>query len=299
MKIPYTKTALTFKDQISRLKSRGLTIEDEPNALHYLTHINYYRLSAYMYPFLEDKEHHIFKKGVTFQNILNVYNFDRELRLLILDAIERIEISLRTNIIYVLSHKHGPFWVSNNGLYFNQNYFQEHIKRLKEEIGRSDEKFIEHYFSKYSEEIPPAWISMEIASFGLLSLLFKNLKSFKDMKEIAQRYGLNRIVFESWFHSLVYIRNVCAHHSRLWNRELGIRPNIPKSIGGIWLNKSDELRNDRVFIIIAIIIYFLEIINTSSSFKLGLHKLFEKYSMIDLAPMGFPKDWKDEELFKI
>ena len=156
MKISYTKTALTFKDQISRLKSRGLTIEDEPNALHYLTHINYYRLSAYMYPFLEDKEHHIFKKGVIFQNILNVYNFDRELRLLILDAIERIEISLRTNIIYVLSHKHGPFWVSNNGFYFNQNHFHEHIKRLKEEIGRSDEKFIEHYFSKYSEEIPPA-----------------------------------------------------------------------------------------------------------------------------------------------
>jgi abortive infection bacteriophage resistance protein len=172
------------------------------------------------------------------------------------------------------------------------------LERLKEEIKRSDEKFLKHYFSKYSEDIPPAWIALEIASFGLLSLIFNNLKSNKDMKEIASKYELTHVVFISWLHSLTYIRNVCAHHSRLWNRELGIQPIIPKHISGLWLGNFDNIKNDRVFISVAITIYFLSIINPKCDFKQKLYKLFENYPMIDLAPMGFPKNWKGEELFK-
>lgn len=93
MKIPYTKKALTCQEQIEQLISRGLIIEEPQKAIHYFSQISYYRLSAYMYPFLADKEKHLFKPNVTFQNILDIYNFDRELRLLIMDAIERIEVS--------------------------------------------------------------------------------------------------------------------------------------------------------------------------------------------------------------
>ncbi|PIP78476.1 MAG: CAAX protease [Ignavibacteria bacterium CG22_combo_CG10-13_8_21_14_all_37_15] len=305
MQIPYSKPTLSFREQISLLQSRGLIIEDEKYALNCLSHINYYRLSAYIYPFLLDnedhtyKEKHIFKENVTFQNVIDIYNFDRELRLLLLDAIERIEVSIRTNIIYVLSQKHGPFWLIKKELFFNQDNYQSHFERLTEEIKRSDEIFIKHYFSKYSENIPPAWMTLEITSFGLLSLFYQNLNSTKDRKEISARYGLNQVVFTSWVHSIVYIRNVCAHHARIWNRELRVQPAFPKSIGALWLKNSDEIKNDRVFMIISIIIYFLSVINNENDFKQKLFDLLAKYPMVDLAPMGFPLNWKDETLFEI
>lgn len=299
MKISYNKKALTASEQVELLKSRGLVVEDEKLAIHTLTHINYYRLSAYIYPFFKDKENHLFKERVTFQDILDVYNFDRELRLLLLDAIERIEVSIRTNIIYVLSLKYGSFWLSDKDIFYNESRYRGNVEKLKEELSRSDEKFLKHYFSKYSEDIPPAWISLEIASFGIVSLLFKNLKSTKDMKEISNRYGLNHITFTSWLHSLTYVRNLCAHHSRVWNRELGIPPSVPKNIGGVWLNKSESYKNDRVFYIIAILIYFLDVLNHPNEFIEKLHKLINDYPIIDLAAMGFPKNWKEEEIFLI
>lgn len=297
MKITYTKPALTFKEQIAQLKSRGLIIEDETLASQTLNHISYYRLSAFIYPFLSDKSNHIFKNNTRFNDIINLYNFDRELRILLLDAIERIEISLRTNMIYVLSHKYGAFWVSDKNLFYNTAQYEKDLLKLSEELKRSDERFLKHFFDKYSDPIPPAWISFEITSFGLLSLFFKNLKSQKDQKEIANRYGLNHIVFPSWFHSLTYIRNVCAHHARIWNRELAIQPTIPKSISGFWLKNTSELKNDRLFIMLSIIIYFLNIIEPENLFKQSFNNLLTKFPMIDLAAMGFPKDWKQEKLF--
>ncbi len=298
MKIQYSKKALSFQEQIDQLKSRGLIINDNHRALHYFSHINYYRFSAYTYPFLADKEKHIFKEGVTFQNILDLYNFDRELRLLIMDAVERIEVSFRTNIIYALSHKYNPFWLSEKDNFYDKNKYQMHIERVTEELRRSDEQFIEHYFSKYTEKLPPSWITMEVISFSLLSLLFQNLRYNKDQKEVANRYGLNHIVFTSWFHSLVYVRNVCAHHCRLWNRELRIRPNLPKSIGGLWLSTDLNYNNNRIFYVIAVIIYFLTIINPTSHFKTKLRQLLEKYPMVDLDSMGFPEGWEEEQLFR-
>ena len=105
------------------------------------------------------------------------------------------------------------------------------------------------------------------------------------------------MVFISWLHSLVYIRNVCAHHSRLWNRELGIQPIIPKNTNHVWLSNSESIRNDRIFFMIAVIVYFLRIINPSSQFVYKLNKLLSNYPSVDLAPMGFPIDWKNEILF--
>lgn len=293
----YSKKALTFQDQLNQLISRGLIVEDKQKALHYLSHINYYRLSAYIYPFLKNKSDHIFKDGTQFNTILDIYIFDRELRLLLLNAIERLEISFRTTIIYKLSHKYNPFWVQDESIFKNKYSYQNNYQRLLDEVKRSDEEFIKHFYKKYSNEIPPAWISLETVSFGLLSLFFKNLISNRDQKEVAKFYGLNHKVFISWLHSLVYIRNVCAHHSRLWNRELGIQPIIPKNTNNVWLSNSESIRNDRIFFMIAVVVYFLRIINPSSQFVYKLNKLLSNYPSVDLAPMGFPIDWENEILF--
>lgn len=297
MRTEYKKPAISFKEQLERLKERGLIIEDDNRTLHYLSNINYYRLSAYWYPFIQDKEKEIFKTDSYFQNVLDIYNFDRELRLIFYDAIERIEISIRTQFTYKLSHRYNPFWIENPNIYNDENRYLQDLGKVKEEIKRSEELFLHRFKEKYLNEIPPSWIATEVISFGLLSSFFKNLKDKNIKEQIADFYLLTCPVFESWLHNLIYVRNICAHHSRLWNREFRIKPLLPHKKHKIF--SINNFSNIRVYIAVCIVLYFLSIINPTSHFKKKLFELIDRYPSVDLAPMGFPVNWKEEKLFKI
>ena len=107
-KVKYNKPPTTYEQQIQLLEQRGMLVPDKPSAQHYLSHINYYRLGAYWLPFEADHDNHSFQKGTNFDQVLDLYVFDRELRLLVMDAIERIEVSIRTQWAYHFSHKYGP-----------------------------------------------------------------------------------------------------------------------------------------------------------------------------------------------
>ncbi len=293
MAITYTKKALTSTEQVEQLKQRGLIINNDHEAINFLSHVNYYRLSAYMYPLLSNKPLHIFKSNIDFNLILDLYYFDHELRVLVFDTIEKIEISVRTKIIYSLSHKYNPFWIEDHNLFVNPQKHTTHVIKLKEELNRSSEEFLTHYFSKYAESIPPSWITLETTSFGLLSIIYKNLFP-EDKKIISSVYHLQSPVFTSWIHTLVYIRNICAHHSRLWNREIRVPPVIPQKING-WL--AYPANQKRIYFIFAIISFFLNEINSNKDFLNKLNALLNKYPMVDLAPMGFTKLWRSEKLF--
>jgi abortive infection bacteriophage resistance protein len=104
----FTKPPLSFEAQVDLLIDRGMEIADRTRAKRYLAHLNYYRLAAYWLPFEQDHPTHRFRPGTNFDQVLEHYIFDRELRLLVMDAIERIEVSLRTNWAYTLSHSYGP-----------------------------------------------------------------------------------------------------------------------------------------------------------------------------------------------
>ena len=127
----YTKPALTFEEQIALLKSRGLVIDDEQRAIRHLSNVSYYRMSAYMLYFKKlDAAGNVldeFEEGTTWDNVYDLYKFDRKLRLLIFDAIERIEIALRTQVIYQLSHMYGSHWQNK------KNIFSPHIPILEQE----------------------------------------------------------------------------------------------------------------------------------------------------------------------
>jgi abortive infection bacteriophage resistance protein len=174
----YKKEPTTVNEQIKKMQSRGLTIVDTALAAHYLLNISYYRLRAYTFPFQNNAvEHQPFIKKISFEEIINLYVFDRQLRLLIFNAIEKIEISFRTQIIYQYSLIHGSHWHLKPELYNNSIYFAEQIASLQKEIDRSNETFIKHYKMKYTKpSSPPSWMSLEVSSMGLLSKLFKNLK---------------------------------------------------------------------------------------------------------------------------
>ena len=296
-KISFSKPFLDYQSQLTLLKSRGLKFANEDKALYLLQNISYYRLSGYWYPILADKHNHVFKPNASFEMAFNLYKFDRELRKFISSELEKIEIAVRAKMVYVLSTAYDAFWIEYDFLFTNQTIYHSTLSKIREEFNRSDEEFILSFKSKYSNSFPPSYILLETTSFGALSCLYSILKSGKDKKSIAKLFGLPDKVFESWLHSLVYIRNICAHHSRLWNRQIGIKPLYPRHSANVWIN-TDGVSNKRLYYILSIIIYFLNVINPKHTFKQKLENLFLKYSNVDRAAMGFPANWDSEPLWK-
>lgn len=165
----YSKLPISFLQQINKLKTRGLQFNSEPNAILHLSNISYYRLRAYTYPFQDNSDpNHPFNVPVTFEQIIELYQFDRKLCQLVFNALEKIEIALRTQIIYQWSMANGSHWQINPSLYRDPVKFANQINSLQNEIDRSHETFIEHYQDTYSSPTePPSWMSLEVSSFGL------------------------------------------------------------------------------------------------------------------------------------
>jgi abortive infection bacteriophage resistance protein len=303
----YNKPPLTYNEQITRLKERGLIIQDEEKALHLLQQLSYYRLSGYWHTLLkEPKSDHHFKENSTFEQSFKLYCFDRELRLLVLNQIEKIEVAVRAIITYECSHSWDSFWLSNNTNFKNDNTYQKNIKKIEAELNRSNELFLKEYKNKYLEKLPPSWITLEVCSFGSLSWIFSILKNGRTKKTIASKFGLNEKVFGSWLHSIVYLRNVCAHHSRLWNKSFSIKAELPKKIRYDWITQMEvvDTRNgstrsikDKTYFSLCILQYLLQIINPNNTFKQKIEELFIKYPEIDRAAMGYPIHWEDDALW--
>lgn len=167
-----------------------MVIADDASAKFYLQHLNYYRLGAYWLPFEADHSTHQFKSGTNFGDILNLYIFDRELRLLVMDAIERIEVSVRGQWAYQLAHKHGAHAHLDTNL-FDHKHYQSNLSKLSEEVRRSDEIFIKHYLSTYKEPLPPVWVVCEVMSLGQLSRWYNSLKPKATRRAIADVYGVD------------------------------------------------------------------------------------------------------------
>jgi len=295
-KVPYSKVYLTHEAQISLLKSRGLTFADENKALHLLENISYYRFSGYWYPLLADKQNHIFKPDAKFENGFNLYKFDRELRKLIISELEKIEIAVRSRMAYELSTTHDHFWIEDDTLFANQRIYRSTVGKINEEFERSDEDYIIAFKSKYSNPLPPSFMLLEITSFGALSRLYDNLKPGKSRKDIAKIFGLSDMVFASWLHSFVYIRNVCAHHARIWNRWLRVQPLFPRRTRHTWLTDT-TVSNNRLYYALSMMLYLLNTVNPKHTFKQKLENLFVKYPNVDRAAMGFPENWRTEPLW--
>ncbi len=236
--VPFNKLPLSLPDQLQLLLSRGLNVPDSAAATHYLAHIGYYRLSGYSLPFQiggTGPDRHNFKPGITFDVIVDRYIFDRKLRLLVMDAIERIEISVRVALSNVISLRHGAHWYMST-VPFNRAFdHTRFIDEIKQQIGHSPahhkrrDAYIQHYYQTYgAPDMPPSWMVFESVSFGTISLAYANLAP-PEFSAVCGGFGLPHPVLTSWLHSLNYIRNICAHHARLWNRQCRIKPMIARA----------------------------------------------------------------------
>ena len=295
-KTTYSKPPLSYQEQIEQLISRGLIIENKAKAQHLLENISYYRLSGYWYPLLSDKKAHIFKPDATLENAFNLYCFDRELRQLVLAELEKIEVAVRAKISYIMSHKHGAFWFQNQSIFQNPIKHAETLTKIGTEFDRSDEEFIHAFKNSYNNQLPPSWMMMEITSFGAMSQLYKNLKPGKEKRDIAHYFGLADSVFVTWLHSIVYLRNVCAHHTRLWNRAMSIRPQIPISPQKTWL-KTTNIPNNRSYFILSMLAFLLQTVNPHNRFVQKFKLLLIKYPNVDTKALGFPVHWQEETLW--
>jgi len=339
--VQFTKQAKSNQEHLQIWKDRGLIIPDLARADRYLSFIGYYRLSAYTIPFQQvvttpSTVLHQFKTNTSFDDVLNLYIFDRELRLLVMDAIERIEVAIRAQICNVLCHlSNDAFWYTDEQ-HFNYGYAHMRLlasieRQLMDEKNRLDrdekaidqrksvsqadkdalkdkvrkENFLRHYLSKYdSPKLPPSWMMIEMLTWGELSHLYVGLKSTQAKKQIAQNLGIHAEVLESWLKTLNDVRNICAHHSRLWNKEHGRSIKIPTSNSIRWLHSPVRLSNSairyekRSYVILVAIQTLLYTISPNSTWAKRLKDLIEQYPSLSKANMGMPELWHQDPFWQ-
>lgn len=308
----YAKPSLAEGELLEQWRSKGLLLPDEQRALRYLRHIGYYRLSAYVRSF-EGAERDVLRPGTTFDDVLGLYVFDRKLRLHLLDAIERVEVALRASIGDQLSRIDGPHWYENPKHFKNRG---THMKLLADvdgmlrlqraqrpESGLSGDRFVsalDHYVSNYDQpQRPPTWIVFEELNFGTARAVFDALASREVQADIARSLGIVAPLLSSWLKSYQRVRNICAHHGRLWNRGLGVYPALPKSRSVVWLADPTTItgepwRRQRLYPVLVSLQTILHTISPRSTWGARLHALFEAHPDVQLKGLGVPNNWYDD-----
>jgi abortive infection bacteriophage resistance protein len=295
MSKPYAKPVLSFEQQVAKLVARGLVISDPTAAASKLACISYYRLSGYCYPFRQRGANgqvlDTLVAGTTWEQILGLYEFDRHLRLLVLDAIERVEVAVRTQLTYHLADTYGAFGHTAAANFHSKFEHAKWLAQIEIETQRSNDEFIQHYQREY-DGFPtiPLWMLTEVMSLGNLSRLYQGLQP-NDKRPIASHFNLHHKRLVDWLHTLTYVRNVCAHHSRLWNRELAIRPDKVKDSN--WLPPITP-RNDRMFYVLLILRHLLAATGNGTDWANEVNQLLAPFAENRQwrAAMGVPDQWE-------
>ena len=304
-RMQFEKPPLNVAEQIRLLKSRGMAFANDVRASRVLQHINYYRLRAYWLPFeipnqhvLDDKDH-VFKPGTDFDTVVGLYVFDRKLRVLLLEAIERVEIAMRTHWAQVLAERHGSHAYLDVNLFHKQQIHDSCMKSLDEELMRSKETFVEHYRSKYTQPSrPPIWAICELLTLGQLSKWLNNVKLRNDRQAMAQRLGMDEVVICAFAHHLTHVRNLCAHHSRVWNRKLTFTMTMPKRPFDV-ATQFNANEDRRIYNTLVMLAWCIKTISPDTTWPTRVHALLKERTEFELKSMGAPTDWETRQPWKL
>lgn len=289
-----------------------MTISEDEQAETVLRRIGYYRLSGYWHPFRErdntGKTQETFRAGTQLAHAVDLYVFDKRLRLLMLDAIERVEIGLRVDIALLLGEV--DTWAHRDINNFN-SYFKsvdpgtsnvrhmDWLSNLDRLSDRSREEFLKHFREKYTGPLP-IWIAVELWDFGTLSTIVNGLHD-THVQRLADKYQLQRRnMLVSWLRCINFVRNVCAHHSRLWNRPLIDQPQASHLPPLLQHWQSMPYRNSRMYAAASILQYFLKFINPTSSWGSRLEMLlgeFPEAPGLTIQSSGFQNGWEQYQLW--
>lgn len=293
----YEKPHLTYDQQADLLLSRGI-IGDRATIIRRLGMVSYYRLSGYLEPFW-DRAAAKYVHGSKFETIWRRYTFDRRLRVLVIDAVERTEIAIRSWLAYEHSHLKGPFGYADDASalpFLKGEQRDRFFEVLTYDLEHSREDFAEHFRTKYadSHRFMPIWMAAEIMTLGQV-LTFYRGSAVSIQQAVAKRLRVHDSIVSSWLLTLNTVRNVCAHHGRLWNRVMGTVPKFPRSQNE-WY-RPVMVCSDRLFGVLTILKYCLDIIAPQSEWKSRFVNLLNEYPDIPKEKMGFPAEWEKSPLW--
>lgn len=251
-----------------------------------------------------------FKEDVFFEDIIERYEFDKMLRQILFNAIEILEVGLRTRIISTLSlATNTGLWYLDDSLFENKEYHEDFVLDLKYEFGRSTDPFARDFISanaNWDEESlagdnPDAWMIIETATFGTLSKMYKNLKAQSPLQSaIANEFGLySSKDLSSWLEAVSVLRNVVAHHSRLWYRIFSKKPVNIKSHRDKWLSQDmTDNQRKRAYGVISCLLYLVNTLDPNNTMKKELLQLFSDHPQIPIYMLGFTSGWNNNPLWK-
>jgi len=296
--VRYVKPPLCLDDQVELLVRRGM--QGDRNLMRErLAVVNYYRLSGYWYHLrMPDNT---FRSGTRFDTVWEHYSFDRALRLLVMDAVERIEVAVRTQLAYHHSRAFDdPFAYADNAASLpglNAAKRADFLGTLSDEMHRSRETFVEHFRAKYGDthRYLPIWMATEVMSFGSVLRFYRGApRQVQD--EIANFFSMPEVVLDSWLLTLNTIRNICAHHGRLWNRSVA-KPKMPIQKSYPDWHHPVAIKGERIFGVLTICNYCLSRIAPQSRWSGRLRELLASYPRLPIRNMGFPDNWLDSPLW--
>jgi abortive infection bacteriophage resistance protein len=299
----------TIQEQFSILKQRGMNFRDESLALSYLSRISYFRLKYYWIDMMKPNSHQ-FKNGVYFEDVIERYEFDQSLRHLLFLAIEMLEVGLRTKMVTEFSlARHSGLWYLDKTLFDDMHYHEEFIFDLKHEFARSTDPFARDYVRNHPNwnekrldgDNPDAWLIFETATFGRMSKMYKNMKSQLPLKsKIAKEFGLySTKELSSWLEALSVLRNIIAHHSRLWYRIFSKTPTNVQKCRDKWLSaEMNDYQRQHAFGVISCLLYLCNAINPNNKLKENILILFKAHPSIPIYKLGFIDGWEDSPLWK-
>lgn len=325
--VEYTKKWLPLGDQVNRLVERGLEVVDTERAEALLRSIGYYRVTGYLYPFLESEEYldkkdstriRVLKKyqvGTALQHAESIIDFDRQLRLLVMEGVERIEVAVRMRAGYILGRSSA--FAHEDPACFDDSFTKsgtdsrsprvskhvEWLQRVKERRDRSDEQFVVHFREKYDDHMP-VWALTELLELGQLSTLYRGMLQ-RDAEELALAFGVpSKRMMTSWLASLNYVRNTAAHHARLFNRKLQNAPSRP-TVGTVpaldHLQAPDAPKRDfGTYNALAVVAYLLQSIDAEPAWARRLTELLRAFPTshaLTIQSMGAPENWESLELW--
>lgn len=323
----YSKKALSFEDQADLLLKRGL-VANRDELIARLKVVNYYRLTGYLYPFRQrDAAGQLtdnFVPGTTLESIWRRYNFDRRLRVTLLDAIERIEVAVRTQVVFNFVRTHGAFghldeknlpgfkkralwrrcWrnlsllVRLKGLERTEHRLW--LGKLNNEKRRASDAFVKHFEQNYGDQhnYLPLWMACELMTCETtLQLAYGVDRTL--VKQVAANFGFPDEQLLSWTKAIFALRNSCAHHARIWNRVFGVKPSVPGKRKNPDWHAQPGFANDRVGLMLTVCHFWLGKVSSTTKWRARLFVLFDEYPEIPLADMGLPPDWRNHPLWKV
>lgn len=293
----YQKPALSITQQVAHWAAKGLVIQDQASAQTALRFIGLFRLKGYALPFMfQTANGRQFNPGTTLEQVLDLYQFDRELRVLVMRELECIEVAVRTVISNTLSELlNDPFWyldpaktVLGDVIQGNGNIKQfdraRFLAEVTKETRQSSDEFARHYFRKYTDPaLPPSWVASECLSFGKWSRLYEHLKVGKT--PIASTFGLGVDVLESWLHCLTYLRNVCAHHG------MACRARFVFPLKTLKRERQHFTQNRSFYCYAVVIQVLLKSMQKQPLWPARLKAHLNNHPNVSPAAIGFPANW--------